>query len=131
VVLVGQHRQTGHRPPNRDSPRAVTHGTTSPNCSQTHMLSLCSPCRMCLRRRACWMRVLRGAALALLVVLPLLADGVRACGQHDGHAASWDREIEVKGRRRSLLSLKGRRYVCARALGGWSVCWFAGNAREW
>ncbi|KAI8465192.1 MAG: hypothetical protein J3K34DRAFT_93552 [Monoraphidium minutum] len=52
-----------------------------------------------------------GAALtAVLLILPLLAATARACGGHgEDEVSPWDREIEVKGRRRSLLSLKGRR----------------------
>ncbi|KAI8469841.1 MAG: hypothetical protein J3K34DRAFT_393781 [Monoraphidium minutum] len=61
-----------------------------------------------------------GAVLSVLLALTLLAATARACGgpesgssfgggaQH-GDVAAWDREIEVKGRRRSLLSLNGRR----------------------
>lgn len=64
-----------------------------------------------------------GAALSLLVALALLAPLARACGGHgalggdfglrDGPAA-WERQFEVKGRSRSLLSMKGRRCVAIR-----------------
>ncbi|GBF91949.1 zinc metalloprotease [Raphidocelis subcapitata] len=48
-------------------------------------------------------------ALVLLFVLSLLAGAARACGGDGDGGAHWDREIDVKGRRRSLLSFQGRR----------------------
>lgn len=51
-----------------------------------------------------------GAALTFLLVLSLLIETVRACGGHDhSEVAPWDRGIDVKGRRRSLLSMRSRR----------------------
>jgi hypothetical protein len=44
--------------------------------------------------------------LSGLILLSLLA-AAHACGGHEPHP--WDRIVEMKGRRRSLLSLKGRK----------------------
>jgi hypothetical protein len=50
--------------------------------------------------------------LLLLAALPLLAAPARACsGGGHGAAPRWEREVEFKGRKRSLLSMEGRRYV--------------------
>ena len=44
--------------------------------------------------------------LSGLILLTLLA-AAHACGGHASHP--WDKVVEMKGRRRSLLSMKGRR----------------------
>lgn len=49
-------------------------------------------------------------ALAVAPLLLLAPPGAHACGGHDDAAPlPWEKELLVKGRRRSLLSMKGRR----------------------
>lgn len=49
----------------------------------------------------------RTCMLCAAILLASMLTAVHACGEHNTPA--WERVLEVKGRRRSLLSFKGRR----------------------
>lgn len=50
------------------------------------------------------------ALLLLAVAGALLLELAAACGDHDEHGVShWSKTVEYRGRRRSLLSMQGRK----------------------
>ena len=79
-----------------------------PGCQRVSSEDLTLPCPA---RALKWMKNrLVSAVTGLVFLLPLLAAPARACaGCGTADVAPWEREVSVHGRRRSLLSMRGRR----------------------